>query len=314
MNRYFRTILTCIIIVITFSAISTTEEIQTPPNVVLLWPDGTPGAQGDTEGDKPTLTIYPAPKEKTTGTAIVICPGGAYVNLAMDHEGQQIAQWLNSLGVAAFILKYRHRRSGAGYGHPAPLQDAQRAVRMVRSRAKEWNIDSNRIGILGFSAGGHLASSAGTHFQKNYYEPKDSIDQFSCRPDFMILIYPVISLAEWYTHIGSKLNLLGKNPDQTLVEDFSNERQVTSETPPTFLVHANDDKTVPPENSIFFYLALRKAKVPAEMHIYENGGHGFGLGREKSAPSSWPARCADWMQGRGLPVLRSVATTQSSIG
>ncbi len=299
MNQYFRTILTCIIM-ITFSAIGTTKQIQTLPNVVMLWPDGAPGAQGDTEGDKPTLTIYPATKKKNTGTAVVICPGGGYGHLAMDHEGHQIARWLNSLGVVAFVLKYRHRNSGAGYGHPAPLQDAQRAVRMVRCRAKEWNVDPNRIGIVGFSAGGHLASSEGTHFQKNYYELKDLVDRFSCRPNFMILIYPVISLAEWYTHTGSKLNLLGKNPDQALIKSLSNDKQVTSNTPPAFLVHADDDKAVPSENSINFYLALRKSKVPAEMHIYESGGHGFGLGKEGSTASSWPDRCANWMRARGL--------------
>ncbi len=299
MKRCYRAIVACFIISISYGTIGITKEAQASPNLIPLWLDGAPGAKGENDGDKPTLTIYPAPAEKANGCGIVICPGGGYGHLAMDHEGQQVAQWLNSLGVTAFILKYRHRDNDAGYGHPAPLQDAQRAVRIVRSRAKEWNIDPNRIGILGFSAGGHLASSEGTHFHKNYYELKDSTDQVSCRPDFMILIYPVITLSDLYTHAGSKLNLLGKNPDQALVESFSNEMQVTPETPPTFLVHANDDKTVPPENSVNFYMALRKANVPAEMHIYQNGGHGFGLGKEKSAASSWPGRCADWLQARG---------------
>jgi acetyl esterase/lipase len=308
MNRRFRTIIVCVIIAMFYGSIDTAKQAQISLNAarhgqahfVLLWPDGAPGAEGDTDGDKPTLTIYLPTEREAAGCGVVICPGGGYGHLAMDHEGRQVAQWLNSLGVSAFILKYRHRNSGAGYGHPAPLQDAQRAIRMVRSRAKEWNVDPNRIGILGFSAGGHLASSEGTHFNKNYYEPKDSIDRVSCRPDFMILVYPVITLTELYTHSGSKLNLLGKNPDQSLVEYLSNETQVTPETPPTFLVHANDDKAVPPENSIYFYLALRKAKVPAEMHIYENGGHGFGLGKDKGAASSWPARCVDWLRTRGL--------------
>jgi acetyl esterase/lipase len=218
----------------------------------------------------------------------------------MDHEGHQIAQWLNSLGVAGFILKYRHSQSGAGYGHPAPLQDAQRAIRVIRSRAKQWNIDPGRVGIIGFSAGGHLASSAGTHFNTRYSEAKDATDEFSCRPDFMILGYPVISFTEPFTHKGSRKNLLGQNPDPKLVENFSNEKQVTPETPPTFLFHADDDKPVPSENSIYFYLALRKAKVPAEMHIYEKGGHGFGPGIDKGACSSWMPRCADWMKGWGL--------------
>ena len=299
MKLYSRIVLICALNALTLTAASAAEDALLPPKVELLWPDGAPGAKGDAEGDKPTLTIYP-PTENATGAAVVICPGGGYGFLAMDHEGHQVAQWLNSLGVAGFILKYRHRNSGAGYGHPAPLEDVQRAIRTVRSHAKEWNIDPGRIGILGFSAGGHLASSAGTHFQKNYYELKDSIDQVSCRPDFMILVYPVISFVEWCAHTGSRRNLLGKDPEKDLVESLSNEKQVTPETPPTFLVHANDDKGVPPENSIYFYLALRKAKVPAEMHIYEAGGHGFGLGKKHTATSSWPVRCADWMHGRGL--------------
>jgi acetyl esterase/lipase len=265
-----------------------------------LWPDGAPGAKGSEDGDKPELMIYRPPRAKATGAAVVICPGGGYGHLAMDHEGHQIAQWLNKFGVAGFILKYRHRNSGAGYGHPAPLQDAQRAVRMVRARAKEWNVNPERIGILGFSAGGHLSSSAGTHFQNRYNDVKDSIDKVSCRPDFMILIYPVVSFTESFTHKGSRKNLLGSDPQRQLVENLSNERQITAQTPPTFLVHGNDDKGVPPENSIFFYLALRKAKVPAEMHIYENGRHGFGLGKQFGAVSSWPLRCQEWMRGRGL--------------
>ncbi len=265
-----------------------------------LWADRAPGAKGAQDGDIPSLTIYLPPEEKATGAAVVICPGGGYGHLAMDHEGHQIAQWLNSFGVAGFILKYRHRNSGAGYGHPAPLQDAQRAVRTVRARATEWRIDPNRIGILGFSAGGHLASSAGTHFQNRYSRVKDSIDKVSCRPDFMILIYPVISFTEWCAHSGSRRNLLGKSPDKELVENLSNEKQITPQTPPTFLVHGNDDTGVPPENSIFFYLALRKAKVPTEMHIYENGRHGFGLGKQHGAVSSWPLRCEEWMRGREL--------------
>jgi acetyl esterase/lipase len=296
MNKSVRTILLYVTILITLTIVKAAGSHETE----LLWPDGAPGAKGTEDGDKPTLTIYLPTREKATGAAVVICPGGGYGHLAMDHEGHQIAQWLNSFGVAGFILQYRHSRSGAGYGHPAPLQDAQRAVRIVRARAKEWKVDPGRIGILGFSAGGHLASSAGTHFQNRYNDPKDSIDSVSCRPDFMILIYPVISFTEWCTHKGSRRNLLGNNPEKELVENLSNEKQVTPQTPPTFLIHGNNDTGVPPENSIFFYLALRKAKVPAEMHIYENGKHGFGLGQNHGPVSSWPVRCADWMRGRGL--------------
>ena len=300
MNRCLRTALIGLVVVMASSVTVATAAAPDSREVVLLWPDGAPGARGSDDGDKPSLTLYLPAKDKANGAAVVICPGGGYGHLAMDHEGHQIAQWLNSLGVAGFILKYRHSRSGAGYGHPAPLQDAQRAIRMVRRRAEQWNVDSSRIGIIGFSAGGHLASSAGTHFNTRYGEARDAIDELSCRPDFMILGYPVISFTEWYTHKGSRKNLLGEKLDPQLVEHFSNEKQVTPETPPTFLVHADDDKGVPVENSISFYLALRKAKVPAEMHIYEKGGHGFGPGTGKGACSSWMTRCADWMKGRGL--------------
>ena len=299
MKRYFGVVLVCVILATALTA-SAAEKAAALQRIELLWPNGAAGAKGADDGDKPTLTIYLPSKEKATGAAVVICPGGGYGHLAMDHEGHQVAQWLNSLGVAGFILKYRHRNSGAGYGHPAPLQDAQRAIRMVRSGAKRWNIEPGRIGILGFSAGGHLASTAGTHFDKGKAEAKDPIERVSCRPDFMVLVYPVISLSEWCAHSGSRRNLLGDNPDKKLVEDLSSEKQVTAETPPTFLVHTYEDKGVPAENSIYFYLALRKAKVEAEMHIYEKGRHGFGLGKKTDAVSSWPVRCADWMRGRGL--------------
>lgn len=270
------------------------------PKVELLWPDGAPGAKGDAEGDKPTLTLYLPPAEKATGTAIVICPGGGYGALATDHEGLQIGQWLNSFGVAGFMVKYRHSRTGAGYGHPAPLQDAQRAIRIVRSRAKEWGVEPNRIGILGFSAGGHLASTASTHFNESFYEPKDAIDSVSCRPDFAVLVYPVISLTESFTHVGSRTNLLGRNPDPALVEKMSSEKQVTPQTPPTFLIATWEDTGVPAENSIYYYLALRKAKVPAEMHIFLKGPHGFGLGQKIEGTSAWPGLCQKWMERAGF--------------
>ena len=302
MNQYLRIVFVIFVMTLgpTLTTTATVEKTATLQRIELLWPNGAPGAKGNEDGDKPTLTIYLPPNEKATGAAVVICPGGGYGHLAMDHEGHQIAQWLNSFGVAGFILKYRHRNSGAGYGHPAPLQDAQRAIRMVRSGAKKWSIDPARIGILGFSAGGHLASTAGTHFDNGKADAEDPVDRAGCRPDFMILIYPVISLAEWCAHAGSRQNLLGDKPESYLVENLSNEKQVTAETPPTFLVHTSEDEGVPAENSIYFYLALRKAKVPAEMHIYQKGRHGFGLGKEHGAVSSWPARCADWMRGLGL--------------
>jgi len=305
MNGYPQIAFFCVIIGTVLAGFAPAQQAATSREVELLWPEGAPGARGAEAGDKPKLTIYLPSKQKATGAAVVICPGGGYGHLAMDHEGHQIAEWLNSLGVAGFILEYRHRNSGAGYGHPAPLQDAQRAVRMVRSRAGRYGIDPNRIGILGFSAGGHLASTTGTHFDKGNAEAKDPIDRASCRPDFMVLVYPVISLAESFTHKGSGRNLLGDNPEPKLLDYLSNEKQVTPETPPTFLVHTYEDRAVPAENSIYFYLALRKAKVPAEMHLYQKGRHGFGLGKTIGAASSWPVRCAEWMRGLGLPGKRS---------
>jgi acetyl esterase/lipase len=278
------------------------------PIVEVLWPRGAPGARPDATAEThdrghvrnvhtPAISVYLPPRDRATGACVVICPGGGYGVLAMEHEGTEIAAWLNRIGVAGVILKYRHRP----YRHPVPLMDAQRALRTVRYRAKEWGIDPGRIGIMGFSAGGHLASTAGTHFGPGDPSAEDPIDRVSDRPDIMILVYPVVSFTEDFTHRGSRRNLLGDNPDPKLVENLSNERQVTEQTPPTFLVHATDDRAVPPENSIHFYLALRAAKVPAEMHIYEKGGHGFGMRADRCvAAGDWPRRCADWLEGRGF--------------
>jgi acetyl esterase/lipase len=263
----------------------------------LLWENGAPGAVGTEVADKPTLTLYPPPDDKANGTAVIVCPGGGYRGLAMDHEGRQVAEWLNKHGVTAFILKYR---LGPRYHHPAPLQDAQRALRTVRARAKEWNVDPKRVGIWGFSAGGHLASTAGTHFDAGKPGASDPIERASSRPDFLILCYPVITLQPPYAHMGSRRNLLGDNPEPQLVESLCNQKQVTSETPPTFLMHTDADRGVVPENSILFYLALRKAKVPAELHIYERGQHGVGLAPRDAVLSTWPDRLAAWMKARGL--------------
>jgi acetyl esterase/lipase len=270
------------------------------PKVELLWPDGAPGAKGQAEGDKPTLTIYLPPAEKANGTAVVICPGGGYGHLAMDHEGHQIGQWLNSFGVAGFIVTYRHSRSGAGYSHPAPIQDAQRAIQTVRSRAGEWGVDPNRIGILGFSAGGHLASTAATHFNESFVDARDAIDRASRRPDFAVLVYPVITFTDPFTHAGSRANLLGPNPTPAMIEKFSNEKQVTPQTPPTFLFHTWEDTAVPAENSLLFYTALRQAKVPAEMHIFLKSQHGIGLGKNSGAAGAWPGLCQKWMEESGF--------------
>ncbi|MGD0654941.1 MAG: alpha/beta hydrolase [Thermoguttaceae bacterium] len=270
----------------------------TEPRRELLWPKGAPGAKGDKPTDKPALTVFLPDKSKANGTALVICPGGAYGHLALDHEGKQIAEWLNSLGVAGFVLEYRHR--GGGYGHPAPMQDAQRAIRTVRARAADWNVNPARLGIIGFSAGGHLASTAGTHFDKGDSQAADPIERESCRPDFMILCYPVIAFGELYTHQGSQNNLIGKDAPAELVKSLSNEKQVTPETPPTFLFHTDEDKTVPSENSIQFYLALHKAKVPAELHIYQKGGHGQGLAGKIPGTSNWPKACEEWLRKQKL--------------
>jgi acetyl esterase/lipase len=215
----------------------------------------------------------------------------------LDHEGLQVAKWLNTLGVTAFVLHYRHK--GVGYQNPAPLSDAQRALRLVRYRAKEWAVDPNRIGVLGFSAGGHLASSLGTHFQTPAYEAGDEIDKTSCRPDFMALIYPVISMEPPFGHMDSRYNLLGKDAGEELVKSFCNQLRVTKETPPTFLILANDDGAVSPENSIMFYEALRKAEVPAEMHIFLKGGHGFGMRKGVGPAEEWINLCEKWMRQSG---------------
>lgn len=264
----------------------------------ILWPNGAPGALGEKENDKPKLLISLPEKKASTGSAIVVCPGGGYGHLAMGHEGYEIAAWLNSLGVAAFICDYRHR--GKGYGHPAPLNDAQRAIRIVRSRAKEFGVDPAKIGVLGFSAGGHLASTTITHFDSGNERSNDPIERVGCRPDFAVLCYPVIAFDEPYTHKGSQRNLLGEKAKPELIKSLSNEKQVTSDTPPTFLWHTTEDRAVPPENSIHFYLALRRARVPAELHIFEHGRHGLGLARKIPAVNQWPSLCEDWMRGLGM--------------
>jgi len=257
---------------------------------ITLFPDGAPGAIGKEPADIPTLTPY-LPKEKATGAAVIVCPGGGYRHLA-DHEGRPVAEWLNSIGITAFVLKYR---LGPRYHHPAPLHDAARAIRLVRARAAEWQIDPKRIGILGFSAGGHVASTIGTHFDAGQPNSSDAVERVSSRPDVMILIYPVITMGG-FTHSGSRKQLLGENPSAELVTQLSNEEQVTKQTPPTFLVHTANDAAVPVENSLRFADALRKMGVPFELHIYERGPHGFGLGGKNPVLLSWPGRCADWLR------------------
>lgn len=277
---------------------SQTVNYQIPlPERVLLWPNGAPGAQGTAEEDTPTLTIYPIAGPQKVKTGVVVFPGGGYVHLAVDHEGSQIAAWLNSYGISAFVLRYR---LGPKYHHPIELGDAQRAIRYVRSRANDFGIDPGRIGVWGFSAGGHLASTAGTHFDSGKPDAADVVDRISSRPDFLILAYPVITFKEPFLHRGSRDALLGKSPDPQLIDSLSNETQVTANTPPTFLFHTSDDPVVPVQNSLNFYAALRAAKVPAEMHIFEHGEHGVGLARNNPALSVWPDLLAAWMKERGL--------------
>jgi acetyl esterase/lipase len=272
-------------------------SLAAPPKVELLWKSGAPGAQGAADEDKPSLAIYLPNQAKATGVGVVVCPGGGYQNLAMDHEGHQVAEWLNSLGIAAFVLKYR---LSPRYHHPVEMEDGQRAMRLVRFHAKAYGIAPDRVGIWGFSAGGHLASTVGTHFDHGNSNASDPIDRESCRPDFMVLAYPVISFTTVYTHKGSMRNLLGDHPEPALVQNLSNELQVTPQTPPTFLFSTDTDEGVPSENSTLFYLALRKNHVPAEMHIFARGPHGVGLAQKDPALSVWPALLANWFRAQGL--------------
>ncbi len=268
-------------------------ELQTIP----LWEKGAPGALGDRDEDKSTITYYAPVDASETRTAVIVAPGGSYHFLASNHEGRQVANWLNAMGVTAFVLKYR---LGPRYHHPIELGDAQRAIRIVRARAAEFGIAPDRIGIMGFSAGGHLASTAATHFDNGNPAATDPIDRVGCRPDFAILAYPVISMSAPYAHQGSADNLLGENADPKLREELSNELHVTPQNPPTFLFSTSEDTLVPPENSVAFYLALRKAGVPAELHIFEKGPHGVGLDLNDPLAGEWPALLRNWLRARGL--------------
>jgi acetyl esterase/lipase len=270
-----------------------------PSSPILLYEQGAPDAIGNEDKDKPTLTPYLVPKEKATGAAVMICPGGGYAMLAMNHEGEEIAKWFNALGIHAFILKYRLGAwDGSAYKHPTMLNDAKRGFRIIRSNAKGWNIDPNRIGVMGFSAGGHLASTLATHFDDGNPKATEGIEQVSCLPNFLILGYPVISLDD-YAHAGSRRFLLGPTPSISDVENLSNYKQVSVLTPPTFLFHTNEDTGVPPENSVLFYMALRAKGVPAELHIYEKGKHGVGFAPDDPVLSTWKDRLKDWLKLRG---------------
>ena len=289
-------------------------KIKAQPLILSVWNGKIPGAieslrvKGDTiriENGKiriaqvinPTISIYFPEKRKPGGTAVIICPGGGYGRLSMDNEGTDIAGWLNQYGITGIILKYRLPNDTIMKDKKiGPLQDLQEAVRLVRRRAVEWNIDPDKIGVIGFSAGGHLASTLSTRFNEKIYDS----DTTSARPDFVILGYPVITMSELNTHTGSRRNLLGKSPDPVLVEYFSNELHVLKNTPPTFIFQAEDDKTVPVQNSIDYYIALKNKGVAAELHIYPKGGHGFGLAKNGGTESTWPEASIKWLRQIGM--------------
>ena len=283
--------------------------------VIPLWPEGVPGKRDigpEKVGDgytsnvsQPTLTMVGPAVDHPNGTAVIICPGGGYVRMATAREGDQYATWLSTLGVTSFILKYRMQE----YGHPAPLQDVLRAMRLLRSRAAEFGIRPDRIGVMGSSAGGHLAASAGTLFDHPLGRTGAALDQVSARPDFLMLMYPVITMQDPAAHAGSRKALLGATPSAESLALMSVEKQVTSATPPTLLIHTQADNSVPVENSILFYQALTRAHVPAEMYLLEHGGHGMGMREGLGTSSLWPRRAEEWLRDRGL--LTPVAAVQA---
>ena len=281
-------------------------NVHAEPTVIPLWPEGVPDAQPNggneyIQDDRvynvqvPTLTYFPAPPEKANGSVAIVCPGGGYVRLSLVNEGNGLTKWLNSLGVSVFVLKYRLKE----YGHPAPLRDVLRAVRIVRSRAAEFGVDPHRLGIVGSSAGGHLAACAGTLYNHPAGKTGAALDAVGARPDFLVMQYPVILMDGPFVHHSSLGSLLGKNPPPDLVALLSVDRQVTKETPPTFIIATAEDTSVPLENAVAFYSALRRAGVPAELHLYEKGPHGFGLRKDLGSTSEWPKRAEEWLRSHG---------------
>jgi acetyl esterase/lipase len=277
------------------------------PLVLPLWPEGVPGAKPGLGPERvadgrvsnvsePTLTIFPAAVDRANGTAVIICPGGGYERVSAGREGEQYAHWLGTLGVTGFVLKYRM----AEFGHPAPLRDVLRAVRLVRSQAARFGVRADRIGVMGSSAGGHLAASAGTLFDHPLGRTGADLDRVGARPDFLVLMYPVIAMEGPAAHAGSRKALLGAAPTAQDLALMSVERQVTATTPPTLLIHTQEDASVPVENSILFYQALVRAKVPAEMYLFEHGAHGMGMRGGLGTASDWPRRAEEWLRGRGL--------------
>ncbi len=282
--------------------LGTMQGQQAAPPVVmhgttnLLWPQGAPGTKGEADEDKPTLTVYLPKGGNPTKTGVVVAPGGSYTHLSMTKEGDDIALWLNSQGVAAFVLKYR---LGPKYHAPIELEDAQRAIRTVRANAAEYGVAVDHVGMWGFSAGGHLAAWAGTKFDAGNAAATDPIDRQGSKPDFLILAYPVITMTGPLAHAGSKLNLLGESPDAATVQAMSVEMQVTKDTPPAFIFATTEDKTVPVENSVMFYTALVNAGVPAELHVFQHGAHGAGLAKANPQLSVWTELLSKWMRERG---------------
>lgn len=267
------------------------------PEPLLLWPDGAPGAAGTETADKPSIRVYSPAPEKNTGAAVVICPGGGYAVLAYDHEGHQLAEWYRNIGVTGIVLQYR---LAPRYRHPAPLQDVQRAIRTVRSKAAEWKIDPDRVGVMGFSAGGHLASTVSTHYDLGKADSQDPIDRLSCRPSFTVLGYPVVSLSAEYSHKGSGKNLFGDKATDEQLKELSNDLHVTKETPRAFLFHTSEDRGVPAENSVAYYSALLKNGVPAELHIYQWGPHGVGMAPGEPEVETWMNQLHGWLRSSGL--------------
>ena len=292
-----------------------TINLIAQPKILKLWPDGIPGSKNDpayveniitTDGRvtrannvvTPDLTVSLPDPAIANGAAVLICPGGGYGTLAFDHEGNAIAKWLNDNGIAGIILKYRLPSDGIMVDKTVgPLQDAQEAMRMIRRNAAAWKIDPKKVGVIGFSAGGHLASTISTHYADKVYEVKDNV---SARPDFSLLIYPVITMDTTFTHRGTRNNLIGLDPTEKNVFRFSNEKQITADTPPAFLVHSSDDNAVPVKNSINYYMGLQKYKIPTELHIFQKGGHGYGLAEGRGTGSAWPSLCLAWLRNNGF--------------
>lgn len=309
MNKLFRS--ACLVILINGFISGAFAQ----PVILKLWPEGIPGSKNDpsyvekittTDGRvtrcervvTPDLTVFLPSPEKANGAAVLICPGGGYGVLAFDHEGNAIAKWLNDNGIAGIILKYRlpsdkimdDKKIG-------PLQDAQEAMRVIRRNSAAWKIDPGRVGVIGFSAGGHLASTLSTHYAEKVYNVKDNT---GARPDFSLLIYPVVTFDSTFTHMGSRNNLIGPRPSGEDIAHFSNELQITPDTPPAFLVHSADDNAVPVLNSIKYMQGLQKNKIPVELHVFQKGGHGYGLSPNGGTESSWPGLCINWLKANNF--------------